>query len=153
MLMNYQEKEFKNVSDGDLGIETEEEKQEAEKEASDHKELFDKMKEILSGKVKEVKASKRLRSHPVCFSTEGEVSIEMEKVMQQMPDGQGVKADKVLEINTNHDVFQALKNATETDEEKLELYTNLLYNQALLIEGLPIDDPVDFTNDICKVMV
>ena len=153
MLMNYKEKEFKNVSSGDLGLESEEEKKEAEKEASDHKDLFEKMTEILSGKVKEVKASKRLRSHPVCFSTEGEVSIEMEKVMQQMPDGQGIKADKVLEINTNHDVFNSLKNAYENDQEKLELYTNLLYNQAMLIEGLPIGDPVEFTNDICKVMV
>ncbi len=153
MLMNYKEKEFKNVSSGDLGLESEEEKKEAEKEASANKELFEKMKEILSDKVKEVKASKRLRSHPVCFSTEGEVSIEMEKVMQQMPDGQGIKADKVLEINTNHEVFNALKNAYEQDEEKLKLYTNLLYNQAMLIEGLPIGDPVEFTNDICKVMV
>src|SRR5690625_2709974 len=153
MLMNYQEKEFKNVSSGDLGLESEEEKKEAEKDASDHKELFEKMKDILSDKVKEVKASKRLRSHPVCFSTEGEVSIEMEKVMQQMPDGQGVKADKVLEINMDHDVFGSLKDAYENDEDKFKLYTNLLYNQAMLIEGLPIGDPVDFTNDICKVMV
>lgn len=153
MLTNYQEKEFKNVSDGDLGLETEEEKQEAEKEAEDNKELFAKMKEILADKVQNVKASKRLRSHPVCFSTEGEVSIEMEKVMQQMPDGQGMKAQKVLEINVDHEVFQALKAAYEADEEKLALYTNLLYNQAMLIEGLPIGDPVEFTNDICKVMV
>ena len=153
MLMNYKDKEFRNVSSGDLGIETDEEQKEAEKEATDNKELFDKMKEILADKVKEVKASKRLRSHPVCFSTEGDISIEMEKVMQQMPDGQGVKADKILEINTNHEVFTALKNAFENDEEKLKLYTNLLYNQALLIEGLPINDPIEFTNDICKVMV
>src|SRR5699024_1404059 len=147
------EKEFKNISSGDLDLETEEEKKEAEKEAQDHKELFDKMKELLDGKVKAVKASKRLRSHPVCFSTEGEVSIEMEKVLQQMPDNQEVKAEKVLEINMNHDVFTVLKNAFEHDEEKLALYTNLLFNQAMLIEGLPISDPVDFTNDICKVMV
>ena len=153
MLINYKEKEFKNVSDGDLGLETEEEKKEAEKEAADHQELFAKMKEILADKVQDVKASKRLRSHPVCFSTEGEVSIEMEKVMQQMPDGQGVKAQKVLEINVDHDVFASLKNAFGSDEEKLALYTNLLYNQAVLIEGLPIGDPVEFTNDICKVMV
>lgn len=153
MLMNYKDKEFRNVSSGDLGLETDEEKKEAEQEASEHKELFAKMKEILADKVKDVKASKRLRSHPVCFSTEGEISIEMEKVMQQMPDGQNIKADKILEINTNHDVFKALKNAYETNEEKLKLYTNILYNQALLIEGLPIHDPVEFTNDICKVMV
>ena len=153
MLMSYEEKEFKNVSDGDLGIETEEEKEEAEKEAKDHQELFTKMKEILGDKVQNVKASTRLRSHPVYFSTEGEISTEMEKVMQQMPDGQGIKAQKVLEINLNHDIFNSLKEAFEADEEKLALYTNLLYNQAMLIEGLPIDDPVDFSNDICKVML
>ncbi|HLR72698.1 MAG TPA: molecular chaperone HtpG [Pseudogracilibacillus sp.] len=153
MLMSYEEKEFKNVSDGDLGIETEEEKEEAEKEAKDHQELFTKMKEILGDKVQNVKASTRLRSHPVYFSTEGEISTEMEKVMQQMPDGQGIKAQKVLEINMNHDIFNSLKAAFEADEEKLALYTNLLYNQAMLIEGLPIDDPVDFSNDICKVML
>ena len=153
MLMNYDEKEFKNVSDGDLDLETEEEKQEAEKEAADHKQLFEKMKDILNGKVVNVKASTRLRSHPVCFSTEGEVSIEMEKVMQQMPDGQGVKANKVLEINMDHDVFTALKQSFDTDEEKFALYTNLLFSQATLMEGLPIEDPVEFSNDICKVMV
>lgn len=152
ILMSYKEKEFKNISSGDLGLESEEEKAEAEKEAADHKELFEKMKEILKDKVKDVKASKRLRSHPVCFSTEGEVSIEMEKVLQQMPDNQGVKAEKVLEINTNHDVFQALQNAEMKDEATLKLYTDLLYNQALLIEGLPIEDPVAFTNDIVKIM-
>ena len=153
MLMNYKEKEFKNISSGDLGLESDEEKKELEKEETDNKELFTKMKELLDGKVQAVKASKRLRSHPVCFSTEGEVSIEMEKVLQQMPDNQGVKANKVLEINVDHEVFKALQKNFEQDEEKLALYTNLLYNQAMLIEGLPIDDPVDFTNDICKVMV
>ncbi|MNN19457.1 Chaperone protein HtpG [compost metagenome] len=105
--------------------------------------------------MKEVKASKRLKSHPVCLSTEGELTIEMEKVLNAMPgaDGQSVKADKVLELNVNHDVFQSLKKAYDSDKEKLALYTNLLYNQALLIEGLPVSDPVEFTNDICKVML
>src|SRR5690625_357946 len=153
MLATYEEKEFKNVSSGDLGLESDEEKEAAKKETNEHKQLFEKMKEILQDKVTDVIASKRLRSHPVCFSTEGDVSIEMEKVLQQMPDGQGVKAQKILEINTDHEVFQALQHVYETDKEKLKLYTNLLYNQALLIEGLPIEDPVSFTNDICKVMV
>ena len=111
------------------------------------------MKDILAGKVKDVRISKRLKSHPVCLSTDGEISIEMEKVLNAMPNNQNVKADKVLEINAHHEVFQSLKHAFEKDKEKLSLYTNLLYNQALLIEGLPIQDPVEFTNDICKVMV
>ncbi|WP_036673712.1 molecular chaperone HtpG [Paenibacillus sp. HGF5] len=152
MLMKYKEKEFKSVSSGDLGIDSEADKQENEAEESDNKELFEAMGSLLAGKVKSVKASKRLKSHPVCLSTEGEVSIEMEKILKAMPNGQDIQADKVLEINTNHEVFQSLK-ALQADQDKLKLYTNLLYNQALLIEGLPIADPVEFTNDICKIMV
>ncbi|MFZ3591207.1 molecular chaperone HtpG [Bacillus sp. DJP31] len=153
MIMNYKEKEFKSISSGDLGIETEEKTDQTDAEKNENNDLFDYMKTILSDKVKDVRVSKRLRSHPVCLSTEGEVSIEMEKILKAMPNNENVKADKVLEINTNHEVFQSLKKAFEQDKEKLNLYTNLLYNQALLIEGLPIQDPVEFTNDICKVMV
>ncbi|MEN2766978.1 molecular chaperone HtpG [Ornithinibacillus xuwenensis] len=152
VLMNYEEKEFKSVSSNDLGIESEDEKA-SETEASENKELFAYMKEQLGGKVKEVRISKRLKSHPVCLTAEGEISIEMEKVINAMPDNQSVKADKVLEINPNHEVFQALKTAYDTDKEKLTLYTSILFNQALLIEGLPIDDPVEFTNNMVKVMV
>lgn len=153
MIMKYKDKEFKSVSSGDLGIEADNSEDKAN--TDENKELFAAMKDLLAGKVKEVKASKRLKSHPVCLSTEGELTIEMEKVLNSMPgaDGQSVKADKVLELNVNHDVFQSLKKAYDSDKEKLALYTNLLYNQALLIEGLPIGDPVEFTNDICKVMV
>ncbi|MGG3928104.1 molecular chaperone HtpG [Metabacillus fastidiosus] len=153
MLMTYKEKEFKSVSSGDLGIEPEEKENKSEAEQNEDKELFEYMKDILKDKVKDVKASKRLRSHPVCLSTEGEVTIEMEKILNAMPDNQNVKADKVLEINPNHDVFKSLQKAFENDKEKLALYTQLLYNQALLIEGLPINDPVEFTNDMCKIMV
>jgi molecular chaperone HtpG len=151
MLMKYKDKEFKSVSSGDLGIE--EDKAQAEAEEKEHKELFDFMKEVLSGKVKDVRASARLKSHPVCFATEGEVSIEMEKVLSTMPNNPNIKAEKILEINIHHDVFQSLKDAYANDKDKLKLYTNLLYNQALLIEGLPIQDPVEFSNDICKMMV
>ncbi|MBE3570025.1 MAG: molecular chaperone HtpG [Bacillales bacterium] len=151
MLMKYKDKEFKSVSSGDLGIE--EDKAQAEAEEKENKELFEYMKEVLSDKVKDVRASTRLKSHPVCFATEGEVSIEMEKVLSAMPNNQNIKAEKILEINVHHDVFQSLKDAYSNDKEKLKLYTNLLYNQALLIEGLPINDPVEFSNDICKIMV
>ncbi|MED0704165.1 molecular chaperone HtpG [Aeribacillus composti] len=150
MLMTYKEKEFKSVSSGDLGISEEENKKETEKE---HKELFEQMKSILGDKVKDVRASKRLKTHPVCLSTDGEITIEMEKVLNAMPNSQNIKAEKVLEINTDHEVFQTLKAAYENDQEKLKLFTNILYNQALLIEGLPVQDPVEFTNDICKIMV
>ncbi|HII4499463.1 TPA: molecular chaperone HtpG [Clostridium perfringens] len=149
MLMNYKEKEFKSVSSGDLGIESEEENK---KENEENKGIFEAMKEALGEKISEVKASSRLKNYPVCLSSEGEVSIEMEKILSAMPNNQGVKAQKVLEVNTNHEVFNSLKDALEKDKDKFNLYTKLLYNQALLVEGLSIEDPVDFTNDICKLM-
>lgn len=149
MLMNYKEKEFKSVSSGDLGIESEEE---VKKENEENKGIFEGMKEALSGKIKEVKASSRLKNYPVCLSSEGEISIEMEKILSAMPNNQEVKAQKVLEVNTNHEVFNSLKEAFESDKDKFNLYTNLLYNQALLVEGLSIEDPVEFTNNICKLM-
>ncbi|ETT45865.1 MULTISPECIES: molecular chaperone HtpG [Paenibacillus] len=152
MIQSYKEKEFKSVSSGDLGIEADEADKPTEAEENENKELFEAMKDILSGKVKNVKASKRLKTHPVCLSAEGELTIEMEKILKSMPNGQEVQADKVLEINIHHEVFQSLKAAAENDKEKLGLYTNLLYNQALLIEGLQVSDPVQFTNDICKIM-
>ena len=149
MLMNYKEKEFKSVSSGDLGIESEEENK---KENEENKGIFEAMKEALGEKISAVKASSRLKNYPVCLSSEGEVSIEMEKILSAMPNNQGVKAQKVLEVNTNHKVFNSLKDALEKDKDKFNLYTKLLYNQALLVEGLSIEDPVDFTNDICKLM-
>ncbi|MHB0864096.1 molecular chaperone HtpG [Paenibacillus sp. SEL3] len=153
MLLSYKEKEFKSVSSGDLGIEPDETEKETEAEQNDNKELFEYMKGLLEGKVSSVKASKRLKTHPVCLSADGEVTIEMEKILNAMPNNADVKANKVLEININHAVFNSLKEAFAEDKEKVNLYTALLYNQALLIEGLPLEDPVEFTNDICKIMV
>ena len=152
MMMAYKDKEFRSVSGSDLGIEFDDKKNISDSEEKGNKELLEYMKSILSGKVKDVRASVRLKNHPVCLSNEGELSIEMEKVLNSMPNSPGIKAEKVLEINTDHEVFKSLKEAYEKDKEKLNLYTNLLYNQALLIEGLPIGDPVEFTNNICKIM-
>ncbi|QTM98440.1 molecular chaperone HtpG [Sediminibacillus dalangtanensis] len=151
MLASYEEKEFKSVSSNDLGLGDEEEKTEGDEK--EHQELFDYMKEQLNGKIKQVRVSKRLKTHPVCLTADGEISIEMEKVINAMPDNQHISADKVLEINPTHEVFGILKDAFEKDKDKLNLYTNILYNQALLIEGLPVDDPVEFSNNMCKVMV
>lgn len=149
VMRDYKGKEFKSVSSEDLGIE--EEKVEEGKE-TESKEIFDKMKEILQGKVSKVRLSKRLKNHPVCLASEGEISIEMEKVLKQMPEGSMIKAEKILEINPNHQIYEKLKNAYEHDEEKFKLYTNLLYDQARLIEGLPIEDPIEFANNISKLM-
>jgi len=153
MIMKYKEKEFKSVSSGDLGIETKENDKDSNVDDKESKELFESMKSLLSGKVKDVRASKRLKNYPVCLSNDGELTIEMEKVLNSMPNNENIKADKVLEININHDMFKALKESFEKDKAKFDLYTNILYNQALLIEGLPINDPVEFTNNICKVMI
>ncbi len=153
MLMKYKDKEFKSVSSGDLGIETDENKDTSNDQDKENKELFEYMKNTLSGKVKDVRASKRLKNHPVCLANDGDLSIEMEKILNSMPNNQNIKADKILEININHNVFKALKEAYEKDKDKLNLYIDILYNQALLIEGLSINDPVEFTNNICKIMI
>ena len=152
MLRTFQEKEFKSVSGGDLGIETEDEDSTAGPDKEQYQGMFEQMKNFLGDKVSDVRASKRLKSHPVCLSSDGELTIEMEKILQTMPNNQGFKARKVLEINLGHEILEPLKKARDEDEEKFHLYTDLLYNQALLIEGLPVDDPVEFTNNICKLM-
>lgn len=151
ILMQYKDKEFRSVSSGDLGLEND---SEANAETvEEHKSLYTAMKDILDDKVHDVRASKRLKNHPVCLINEGEISIEMEKVLNAIPANEDkIKAAKVLEINPNHEVFAALLDAYENDKDKLGLYTDLLYNQALLIEGLPIEDPLQFADNICRIM-
>ena len=152
MMGKYKEKEFKSLSEsGDLGLG--DGPKGDENQDQKYKDIFQKAKEILKDKVKDVRASKKLKTHPVCMSSEGALSLEMEKVLQALPNNQGVKADKILEINTSHDVFKALEKAYKDDEQKFNLYINLLYDQALIIEGLSVPDPVEFSNNICKLMV
>lgn len=153
VILNYKEKEFRSVASGDLGFDVNDAEDQDQAESEETKQLFEGMQSLLDGRVKAVKASKRLKSHPVCLSAEGELSIEMEKILKNMPDANGIQADKVLEINIHHDVFHSLQNAFKNDKEKFELYTQLLYSQALLIEGLSIEDPVELSNNICRVMV
>lgn len=152
VLMEYEGKKFKNVSSENLNLETDEEKEATEKKKADNKEMLDYLKEKLSGKVVDVVLSSKLKSHPVCLSAQGEISLEMEKVLSTMPNQDGVKAQRVLEINPSHSVFATLTNLFESDKEKLEIYGDILYNQALLIEGISIEDPVDFSNKICSLM-
>jgi molecular chaperone HtpG len=152
ILGGFEGKSFKSVSSGDLGLESDEDKQAAEQQAAEHKDLFEFMQKALEGKVKEVRLSKRLKTHPVCLATEGALTLEMEKVLNSMPADQKVKAERILEINAGHPVFDALCRLFEEDREKLKTYSELLYNQALLIEGIAIDDPVAFSNAICTLM-
>lgn len=152
VINTYKDKSFKSVTAGDLDLDTEEEKEEIKKQEDSHKTLFEKMKNSLGDAVTKVKISSRLKSHPVCLSTEGEISLEMEKVLNQNPaNGNAVKAQRVLEINANHPIFARL-TSMENDDKKLGKYTKLLYDQALLIEGLPIEDPVEFSNLVCELM-
>ena len=154
MLGAYSEKEFKSISSGDLDLENQDdESQEDSPESDENKELFDFIAESLGGKIKSAKASKKLKTHPVCLSSEGELSIEMEKVLSMMPDGAGAKAEKILEINTSHRIFETLKDAFANDREKAEKIARVLYNQALLIEGLSVEDPVEYANDVCSLMM
>ena len=159
MLRSYgdkeKEKEFRNISADDLGIVTDAEKEEVKAKNEENKELFEAMKAALDGKVTEVRLSQRLKSHPVCLSSSGPLSIEMEKVLNSMPAQQEkVKSEKVLELNGEHEVFAALKRLFEAgDKEKLAAYSEILYDQALLIEGLALEDPVAYANNVCKLMV
>jgi len=153
MLGSYAEKEFKSVSGGDLGLDEDgKEDKENKEDVKGDKELFDFMKETLEGKVKEVRLSKILKSHPVCLTSEGALTIEMEKVLSTLPGEGQARAEKVLEINPGHEIYGVLKKAFAEDREKLKSYTRLLYNQAFLIEGLPIADPVEFARDVTALM-
>lgn len=155
ILREYDGKEFRSISSGDLGLETDEEKTEKEEKQKDYKEMFDFIKDSLKESIKKVTLSSRLKSHPVCLSSEGALSIEMEKTLAAIPGAEKeLKAEKVLELNGSHPVFEKLTKLWEAgDKEKLELYSHLLYSQALMIEGLAVEDPVKFSNEICELMI
>ena len=153
MLRTYQEKEFKSVSADDLGIEeTQEEKEAAEKQAEESKDMLEFMANSLDGKVSEIKLSQRLKSHPVCLTAKGGLSLEMEKVFNAMPMEEKIQAERVLEINAKHPILETLTRAFEEDKDSVKKYAEILYDQALLIEGLPIEDPVAFSNAVCDLM-
>ncbi|MBQ9316904.1 MAG: molecular chaperone HtpG [Atopobiaceae bacterium] len=148
------EVELANVSTADLDLATEEEKTAAEQATKDNEDLFGAMAEVLGDKVSAVRVSANLTDAPASIGTEGPISLEMERVMQQGPDaGMAPKAQRVLELNANHPVFEKLVAAKAADDQdKLALYASLLYDQALLIEGLPVDDPVEFAKNVCALM-
>ena len=152
IIYNYQGKEFKSVSESDLDIKDSDEQNQSAQQDDTDKDILVAMKEYLNDKVKDVQISKRLKTHPVCLSSQGGLSIEMEKILKAMPVGQEISAQKVLEINKEHDVYQALKHAYENNKEKFDLMTRILYNQSLLMEGLSIEDPTAFSDDICALM-
>ncbi len=152
VLEKYEDKEFRNISSDELGLETEEEKEKIKEAAEAGKDMLAAMKEALGDKVKDVKVSGKLKTHPVCLSTDGMISTEMEKVLNSMPAQEKIKAQRVLELNPGHPIFQKLISLAQSDPEKLKTYAELLYDQALLIEGISIDDPVAFSQKICDIM-
>ncbi len=153
MMQAYEEKPFKSVTSNDLDLETEEEKKDRETKTENNKDMLTKMKEDLAGQVVDVRLSSRLTDDPVCLVAEEGVSLEMEKILSLNPDNPGIKASKVLEINPNHPIFETLQAVYNKDQEKLKDYASVLYNQALLIEGLPIEDPTEYAKKIVELMV
>lgn len=154
MLHSFDEKEFKSVQAEDVDVsETEEEKKKMEEQTEMHKDMLQAVKDALGDKVTEVKLSNRLKSHPVCITAKGGLSVEMAKVLSQMPADENIEAAKVLEINAEHPIVKTLEKVNAEDKEMLGRYAGLLYAQALLIEGMTIDDPVEFSNAICELMV
>jgi molecular chaperone HtpG len=151
-LLNYQEKEFKSVSAQDLGLESDEEKAEKEQETQDNKELLDFVKETMGDKLKEVRLSNKLKSHPVCLVPDSGLSFEMEKYLNRVAPTEKLSTGRILELNADHAAFAALKSAFETDKDKAAKYAQLLYAQALLIADLPLEDPSAYTDLVCGLM-
>ena len=151
-MMSYEGKQFKSVSANDIDLDTEEEKKALEEKKEAGKAMFELMCGALDGRVQRVTLSSRLKSHPVCLTSEGDLTLEMEKVLNAMPMDNKVQAKLVMEINPEHPVYERLQALYGTDDEKLKKYSQLLYNQALLIEGMPVTDPVAFSNLICELM-
>ncbi len=151
-MMSYKDKQFKSIAANDIDLDTEEEKKALDEKKEANKDMFEVMCGALDGRVQRVTLSSRLKSHPVCLTSEGDLTLEMEKVLNAMPTDNKVQAKLVMEINPEHPVFQRLTALHGTDDEKLKKYSQLLYHQALLIEGMPVDDPVAFSNLICELM-
>lgn len=152
VLETYEEKTFQSISDSDLSTENEEEQKATRQKEEDNKTMLAAMKEALDEKVKEVRLSRRLKSHAVCLASEGAVSLDMERVLNTMPAGEKVKAQRILELNAEHPVFSALQKLYASDRDKLGKYAKVLYDQALLLEGLPIDDPAAFSDAVSMLM-
>ena len=148
MLAEYEGKKFANIASENLDIDSEEEKKEIEKVNTDNKDMFDLMKKTLN--IKGVRFTKKLKNHPVCLTTGGDVSVEMEKVINAMPTDETLTAEKILEINEEHPIAEKVKELYKEDKDKLEKYTKILYAQARLIEGLPIDNPTEISNLVCE---
>ena len=152
VLQKFNDIEFKSVNQGDLDLLTDDEKESAKKLAEEKQDLLSKIKTSLNGKVKDVVISSRLTDSPVCLVSGDGISFEMEKVMNELPNGSNLKAERILEINPNHPIFNVLENI-QNDEQLLNDYTSVLLNQALLLEGFKLENPNEFIEKMCKIMI
>ena len=152
VMNNYDGKNFVNASSGEVDLDTKEEKEELTKKNEEYKDIFKVMKDTLKDNITDVRFTHRLKNHPVCLVSEGNVSIEMEKVMNAMPTDDKVKANTILEINENHEISKKLEKLYQSDKQELEKYTKVLYAQARLIEGLPIENPTEISNLVCEIL-
>ena len=151
-LNTFEEKNFKNVCDSSLDLDTKEEKEALKKENDDNKKMLEKMNEILGNDVSEVRITNKLKNHPVCLTSEGVMSTQMQKVLNSMPNSENAKAKLILEINENHPILNKLKMLYKDSKEDFEKYTKILYSEAKLIEGLSIDNPTEISNLICELL-
>ncbi len=149
-LMKYEDKDFRNVCSDNIDLDSEEEKEALKKLNEKSKEMLDLIKDTIA--VKEVKFTNKLKNHPVCLTSVGEISVEMEKVMNAMPTQENINAEKILEINENHPIAKKIQDLYKKDKEQLKDYSKVLYAQARLIEGLPIENPTEITNLICEMI-
>lgn len=153
MMQNYDGKTFQNISKGDLDLDSEDEKKAKEEKTEENKDMLTAIKDELGDKVKEVRISSRLKEDPVIIVSDEGVSLEMEKYLSQDPNNRGIKASKILEINPEHPIFKVLQDAYANDKDTLNKYADVLYDQALLVQGLPIEDPAAYTRKITELMV
>ena len=150
-ITKYQDKEFLNICTDQLNLDSEEEKENINKENENYKEMLNLMKEAIPS-AKAVRFTNKLKNHPVCLTTEGEITIEMEKILNAMPTEEKIKASTILEININHNIANKIKELYKNNKEELKEYSKILYSQARLIEGLTIENPTEISNLICELL-
>ena len=152
MLDKYEDKKFVNVASNDFDLSSEEEKEALKKKNEEDKEMFSFMKESLNDEVSQIRYTNKLKKHPLCLTSDGEVTVEMQKVINAMPTDEHVNAKLVLEINEKHDIAKKIKELYKTDKEMLKKYTKILYDEARLIEGLPVSNPTELSSLVCELL-
>ena len=152
MLDKYEDKKFINVASNDFDLSSDSEKEELKKKNEEDSKMFSYMKDCIEDKVSEIRYTNKLKKHPLCLTSEGEVTTQMQKVINAMPTDEHVDAKLILEINENHEITKKIKDLYENDKETLKKYTKILYDEARLIEGLPIENPTELSSLVCEIL-